>query len=84
MDLGFETEHPFDEEPEQKRAKDVFSADAARYRWIRENISTDLEWYLLGMHGMGAEGLDAAIDAAIIKAANAKLTSGAHYAPKPE
>lgn len=45
-------------------------ADAARYRWIRENISADLEWYLLGMHGMGADGLDIAIDAAITKAAN--------------
>jgi len=49
---------------------DVLAADANRYRWIRENISADLEWYLFGMHGMGSEGLDEAIDAAIVKAAN--------------
>jgi hypothetical protein len=54
---------------------DGLDADAARYRWIRENISADLEWYLLGMHGMGADGLDNAIDAAITIAANAIINA---------
>lgn len=44
--------------------------DAYRYRWLRENISADLEWLLLGKHGLGPNGVDAAIDHAR-KASNA-------------
>lgn len=42
--------------------------DAMRYRWMRENISDDMQWYLLGTHGIGSAGLDEAIDTAILKA----------------
>lgn len=44
--------------------------NAARYRWARENLSDDLQWYLLGTHGHGADDLDAAIDAAMTKRPN--------------
>lgn len=39
--------------------------DARRYRWMRKNISDDMQWYLFGKHGIGSEGLDEAIDAAM-------------------
>ena len=39
--------------------------DAERYRWFRANISDDFQWYLFGKHGLGAGGIDEAIDAAI-------------------
>lgn len=38
--------------------------DAYRYRWMRAHISADLEWFLLGRHGMGPNGLDEPIDRA--------------------
>ena len=44
---------------------DRLAPDARRYRWLRENISDDMQWYLLGKHGLGAEGLDEAIDAVL-------------------
>lgn len=40
---------------------------AKRYQWIRERVSDDMEWHLLGRISNGVEGFDAAIDAALAK-----------------
>ncbi len=55
-------------------AIEKLNSDAMRYRWMRENISADMEWYLFGKHGQGATGMDEAIDAAILKSPNVKIT----------
>jgi len=49
--------------------------DSARYRWLRENMSDDMQWYLLGKHGMGSDDLDGAIDAAMLKTPNLNSTT---------
>ena len=43
--------------------RDALREDAERYRWLREKISADMQWYLLDKTVNSPSGLDAAIDA---------------------
>jgi hypothetical protein len=45
---------------------DALKRDAARYRWIRTNLSDDGQWYLTGQILRSPEELDYAIDRARI------------------